>query len=63
MQKIGERVAEKNKKSDNQTENSFQIADYQVFISKKIFLFSDKVNLSRELNTKFFFDGCLYLLR
>lgn len=39
MQKIGERVAEKNKKSDNQTGNNFQVADYQIFISEKYFYF------------------------
>lgn len=39
MQKIGERVAEKNKKSDNQTENNFQVADYQILISEKYFYF------------------------
>jgi len=39
MQKIGERVAEKNKKSDNQTENNFQVADYQILISEKYFCF------------------------
>ena len=39
MQKVGERVAEKNKKSDNQAENSFQMIDYQVFINEKYFCF------------------------
>ncbi len=39
MQKIGERVAEKNKKSDNQAENSFQMLDYQIFINEKYFYF------------------------
>ncbi len=39
MQKIGERVAEKNKKPDNQTENNFQVADYQIFINEKYFYF------------------------
>lgn len=39
MQKIGERVAEKNKKSDNQVGNSFQMLDYQIFINEKYFYF------------------------
>ena len=39
MQKIGERVAEKNKKSDTQAENSFQMLDYQIFINEKYFYF------------------------
>jgi len=39
MQKIGERVAEKNKKSDNQVENCFQMIDYQIFTNEKYFYF------------------------
>lgn len=39
MQKIGERVAEKNKNSDNQAENIFQLLDYQNFINEKYFYF------------------------
>lgn len=39
MQKIGERVAEKNKKSDNQVENNSQVFDYQIFNDEKYFYF------------------------
>lgn len=39
MQKIGKRVAEKNKKSDNQTESDSQEVDYQIFINENIFIF------------------------
>ena len=38
MQERVKRVAEKNKKSDNQVENNFQAIDYQYFKDGKYFL-------------------------
>lgn len=43
MQKMDERVAEKNKKSDNRAKNKLQVLDYQVFINEKYFYFQIKL--------------------